>query len=680
MPHPLLYRFLPLLALLLGSFGALAQPDPIKFGRPDAADFAATDSSAAAVVLCDYGQSRLEGHRDGFRVVFERVTRIKILRKAGYDEATVTIPLYHRDENQEKVSNLRGFTYNMVNGQMQKTRLEATSTFLEKSDANFKTQKFTMPEVREGSVIEYAYTLTSDFLFNFQGWEFQRSIPVRWSEYRTAIPVFYKYKIIYQGPPDGFAVNKASMGSVSLVVDNKIPTTAGLTAGQSAGSLTVTAPTEIHQWAMKNVPAFVAEPYMTTEDDYLPRLDFQLVGKQFSNDQPYEDLSASWEKINRTLLENDDFGQQLKRGGFLKEQMQALAARYPDLEARTAAVREVIMSTVRYDGTNGYTAPNSLRKAYDAHRGTAAEVNLLLIAALREAGIAATQPVLLSTRSHGLINQEYPLVEKFNYVIGLVTLTGGKEILVDATDPTLPCGMLPQRCLNQHGRLIVAAPESGRWVSLVPSQRRSHYQQVQLTLDAAGNLRGTVHEEHGGYAGADTRDELTAQGEKKYWTELARQHSAWTLPKTTISQRNDLAKPVLFDYEFAQAAETPNTSGTLYLSPLAAFGGSRNPFRHEKRTYAIDFGMLQDETIVLNLSLPAGYTISEVPKPSIVDLADGGGRFLYSATLNGSTLQLTSRLTLRRPIYGAAEYVHLRELYRLMLEKQAAQLEIRKQG
>jgi hypothetical protein len=680
MPHALRYRFLPLLALLLGTFGALAQSEPIKFGRPDASDFAATDSSAAAVVLCDYGQSRLEGYRDGFRVVFERVTRIKILRKAGYDEATVTIPLYHKDDRQEKVSNLRGFTYNMVNGQMQKTKLEAGGTFLEKHNQYYNVQKFTMPEVREGSVIEYAYTLTSDFLFNFQGWVFQRSIPVRWSEYRTTIPVFYKYKIIYQGPPDGFIVNKLSTGSVSLLVDDKIPTSAGLSAGHSVGTLTVSAPTEIHQWAMKNVPAFVAEPYMTTEGDYLPRLDFQLIGKQFNSDQPYEDLSASWEKINRTLLESEDFGQQLKRGGFLKESMQALAAKYPSLEARTAAVREAIMSAVRYDGSNTYSAPNSLRKAYDAHRGTAAEVNLLLIAALREAGIAAAQPVLLSTRDHGLINQEFPLVEKFNYVVGLVTLTDGKEILVDATDPTLPCGMLPQRCLNQHGRLIVAAPESGRWVSLVPSQRRSHYQQIQLALDAAGNLRGTVHEEHGGYAGADTRDELTAQGEKKYWAERARQHSTWTLPKTAISQRDDLTKPVVFDYEFAQPAETANGTGTLYLNPLAAFSGSQNPFRHEKRTYAIDFGMLQDETIVLSLNLPAGYTLAELPKTAIIDLANGGGRFLYSATLNGSTLQLTSRLTLRRPSYGADEYVHLRELYRLMLEKQAAQLEIRKQG
>jgi hypothetical protein len=679
---PSLRRAVLLLPLLLGSLAARAQPEPIKFGKPDPKDFQAAaflaDSTAPAVVLCDYGRSRLEGFRAGFRVVFERVTRIKILRKAGYDEATITIPLYHTLEDQEKVSNLRGFTYNMVNGVLQKTKLEPGSIFLEKSTDKVNVQKFTLPDVREGSVIEYAYTLTSDFLFNFQDWAFQRRIPVRWSEYRSSIPVFYKYKIIYQGPLGAFAVNEAKVGSTTLMVDNKLSSGAGLAAGQTNGSLSISAPTEEHQWVMKNVPTFHDEPYMTTEDDYISRLDFQLIGEQWP-EQPYRDLTGSWEKINQTLLADDDFGQQMKRGGFLKEQMQALAAQHPEVGARTAAVRQAVMSAVRYDGTNRYAAPNSLRKAYEAHRGTAAEVNLLLIAALREAGLPA-QPVLLSTRSHGLVNKEFPLLEKFNYVVALVLLSDGKELLVDATDPTLPCGMLPQRCLNQHGRLITAKPEDGRWISLLPSQRHTHYQQVQLTLDAQGGLAGSVHEEFGGYAAADARDELSQTGEKKYWAELARQHSSWSLPKTTISQRDDTAKPLLLDYSFAQPAEESRAPGTLYLSPLAAFGPSQNRFRHESRTFAVDFGMLQDEATLVTLTLPSGYALAEVPKAAVIDLPDGGGRFVYSATTTGATVQLTSRLTLRKAIYSAEEYQHLRELYRLMLEKQASQLEIKKQG
>ena len=80
-----------------------------------------------------------------------------------------------------------------------------------------------------------------------------------------------------------------------------------------------------------------------------------------------------------------------------------------------------------------------------------------------------------------------------------------------------------------------------------------HYQQVALTLDAQGGLSGKVHEEHGGYAGADARQELTSLGEKKYLAELAAPHSGWTVPKLTVAERENVAKPLALDYEFTPA-------------------------------------------------------------------------------------------------------------------------------
>jgi len=151
-------RVLPvLLGYLLATGAAQAQPEPVKFGQLDKADFTAApfvgDSAAAAVVLCDFGRSRLRGKGDGFEVVFERVTRIKILKKAGYDEATVEIPLYHRGSEQEKISNLRGFTYNLVNGAVEKTKLEPNGAFVEKRTPNVNVQKFTLPDKKQRKLI-----------------------------------------------------------------------------------------------------------------------------------------------------------------------------------------------------------------------------------------------------------------------------------------------------------------------------------------------------------------------------------------------------------------------------------------------------------------------------------------------------------------------------------------------
>ncbi|GAB3856142.1 hypothetical protein GCM10028822_28080 [Hymenobacter terrigena] len=683
MKHSLRYPA-ALAALVLASLTAQAQTEPIKFGKPDPKDFTPApfvgDSAAAAVVLCDYGTTNFQYNNNDFQLISERTTRIKILKKAGYDAATVEIPLYHRGENQEKISSLRGTTYNLVNGQVVKTKLDGTNTFTENVNSNVRVRKFTMPDVREGSVIEYNYTVISDFLFNFQDWTFQRGIPVRWSEFRASIPEYFHYKMLQQGY-HALAVQSKSEGVMQFTVH----TAGGATGGgfsasrQSASSDAVSANVTNYNWAMKDLPAFRDEPYMTTSEDYLDRITFQLAGEQFPGG-PYQNVSGTWAKIDEELLSSDNFGGQLDRGGFLKDQVVPLVAKYPDLSARAAAVREVVMAAVRYDGTNHYTTTASLRKAFDAHRGTSADVNLLLIAALRAAEIPA-HPLLLSTRSHGRVDQNQPMLSRFNYVLALVPLANGKDLLVDATEPLLPCGVLPDRCLNQAGRLVMKKAEDGRWVELTPAQRYVHYQQVALTMDAKGGLTGKVHEEHGGYAGADARQELSTLGEKKYLAKVTRPHSSWTVPKFVVTERENVDKPLSLDYEFTQPADDNATADQLYLSPLREFGAEQNPFRHDDRLFPVDFGAPQDETTMVTLTLPAGYELAELPKPAIIDMPEGGGRFMYTVTPTApGVVQLMSRMSLRKPVYAAEEYAQLREFYRLMLEKQNERLIIKKKA
>ena len=692
MIKPFLYQRLAcLVPAMLAGLLAQAQSEPIKFGKPDPQDFTAAsfvaDSAAAAVVLCDYGTTRFQLKGSEFQLVTDRITRIKILKKAGYDAATVEVPLFHRGIDTEKLSALRGFTYNLVNGQVVKTKLDGGNLFTEERTPNVQVRKFTLPDVREGSVIEYTYSVTSDFLFNFQDWTFQREYPVRWSEYRAAIPEYFDYKMLVQGY-HALALNTREEGSGQYTLHTEggfngggasLTNPNGGSGHTAATNDIITARVTNHHWAMKDVPAFREEPYMTTADDYVDRIDFELAGEQFPG-QGYHNVAGTWAKIDMELLADDNFGMQLDRGNFLKDLLAGLPAKYPEVAARAAAVRQVVMAAVRYDGTNRYATTGSLRKAYDAHLGTSADVNLLLIAALRDAGLVA-HPVLLSTRSHGRVNQTLPLLERFNYVVALVPLADGKDLLVDATEPLLPCGVLPERCLNQAGRLVMKNSAEGRWVDLTPTQHHVHYQQVALVLDAQGGLTGKVHEEQSGYAGADARAALAAQGEKKYLAALAQRHEGWTVAKLTLGQAEAVDQPLKLDYEFSQPAPDPAAGGPFYLSPLSEFSGEQNPFRRESRDFAVDFGVAQEETTLITLTLPTGYELAEAPKPVVLELPGGGGHFHYSAgAATAGTVQLVARFYLRDTVYPAGTYASLRELYRLLLSKQAEKLVIRKKA
>jgi transglutaminase-like putative cysteine protease len=654
-------------------------PVPMHFGQPEPADFEAknfvADSTAPAVVLCDYGVSQFSSSAGKLTINTERTTRIKILKKAGYEYATVEVPLYHRDEDAETLSNLRGFTYvRGADGKVIKTKLEPSAAFEEKRTNNLKVRKFTLPAVQEGAVIEYSYVVRSTFFDNYQDWTFQHDIPTRWSEYRTSIPQVYRYKVLYQGYVP-LTINEMNTGSVSLILANHLSNAAGAGAGMEVGSTALTMSTEQHRWVLQNAPAFREEPYSTTPNDYLPRITFELVGYQMPN-EPYKDLTDSWLQKNKVLMASEYFGQAIDNCKFLRPLAQALVAQYTDPAARAAAVRELIIKNVKYDGTNRYHASGPLKKSYELHRGTAADVNLLLIATLREAGLAVV-PLLLSTRGHGRVSQEYPLLEQFNYVAALVELPDQKELLLDATDPLLPAGMLPTRCLNKIGHTVPASGE-GRWVSLVPGQRYTHYQEVSLALDAQGNISGQVHEEQGGYANREAREKLQQLGEKKYVAELAAAHTGWEIPSFAFKQQTSVGQPLGLNYELRHPATTASTATELYIKPLEVFGEQRNPFQHELRSYPVDMGMMQQEVIRVTLKVPAGY-VASLPTATSLVLPDNGGRYIYTASSPTSdTVVLMSRLTLDKPVYSAQEYHALRELYRQMLAKQAEALVIKK--
>ena len=541
----------------------------------------------------------------------------------------------------------------------------------------------TLPSVREGSVIEYSYTVVSDFLFNLQPWAFQRDIPTRWSEYQAVIPEYFDYKMLMQGY-EPLALQTREEVSAQYLASMQVDKVDGVTYSgsetthSSRATEAIQARATSYHWAMRDVPALREEPYMTTTDDYVARIDFELAGTRMPN-AGYHDVAGNWLKLNDELLGSEEFGQLLDRGGFLKEQLLPLVAQYPDPAARAAAVRALVLRTVKHDGTSRRLASGSLKHTWEQHRGNSADVNLLLIAALRQAGLPA-QPVLLSTRAHGRVNQSFPLIEQYNYVVGVLPLAAGKELLLDATEPLLPCGVLPARCLNQVGRLVVPAKEGeGRWVSLAPAQRHSHYQQVTMALDAQGNLTGKVHEEHAGYLGARVRGQLAELGEKKYVTELASRHPSWEIPSYAFAANNEVDKPLSLNYEVRQAAATSGSAQELYLKLLSHFSEGRNPFYHEQRKFPVDFGAPTQDVVLLTLTLPAGYA-AELPKPTLVSLPDQGGTYVYSVSSPApGTVQLVSRLTLNKPVYGAEEYASLREFYRLALAKQAEALVIKKQ-
>ena len=195
-----------ILAVCIFSSNLSAQKSPIKYGKVLQEDLESThyalDSSASAVILGDVGSSEFQMDKTTheWRIIFKRHTRIKIFTKDGYDFANVEIPYYdpgHGDE--ETISALKATSYNIDDGKVVKSKMSKSELFDEKSNKYWHKKSFAIPNVKEGTIIEYSYIVTSDFIRNLREWEFQNTIPVVYSQYKVTIPEFFNYQFLSQG-------------------------------------------------------------------------------------------------------------------------------------------------------------------------------------------------------------------------------------------------------------------------------------------------------------------------------------------------------------------------------------------------------------------------------------------------------------------------------------------------
>lgn len=655
---------------------SFAQKAPIKFGDIPMEDMKMVqynlDSSASAVVLTDFGESALKyNQQTGFSVHFERILRIKILSKDGLDWATITIPLYHDGGSNEQLSSLKASTFNLENGKIVETKMKNDATFKEKVNENLDNTKFTLPNVRQGSIIEVSYKVNSDFVFNFQDWDFQRTIPTRWSEYRTSVPEFYHYEKYLQGYIS-MDVAESKIESNQIMLNIRSRETVGNTTHSTTETEQINFMEHRDRWVAKDVPAFRTEPYMTTYKDYISRMNFELSYQKFPN-QPIKNYMGSWTDINKLYAESDHFGNEVTGNGFLKRIVEDVIAGQTTPEAKIAAINNYVKHNVEWNGRSLKYTDNSLKAVLDEKKGSSAEINLLLASMLEKAGFDVS-PVLISTRDHGFVREATAVSSQFNYVICLVRLDGS-SLLLDATDPLLGTGVLPQRCLN--GRGFVVSEKGFSWVTLTPKMRSRNMYNADLVLSPEGELTGKLSLEHTGYFARESREKYLSKGEGEYMKGIVA-NRPWTVEKSEFVNTKDVSQNFKEVHNVKIAEHISSAGDVIYLNPFLDLREMENPFKSETRQYPVDFGSPMEKLYMCKITIPDGFKVEELPQTKIMKLGENAVKYTYSLTQSGNTLQFTSHFLLNNSLFVQTDYTHLREFYDLVVAKQAEQIVLKK--
>jgi hypothetical protein len=636
---------------ILSSFLVFSQKSPIKFGEIPMEDMKMIsyplDSSADAVILCDYGEAYIQSNINSVTMTFERHRRIKILKSSGTEWANASIPLYFSGSAEERVTNLKAVSYNLEAGKVVETKMEKESVFKEKFNRNYNIQKFTVPNVKEGTVVEYSYKVISEFFSVFPNWQFQETIPTRHSEYWAIMPEFFFYEKYLQGyvPMTGYEVKDKSSADFN---------------------------TKAHHWIVKDVPAFKAEPFMTSEDDYVSKINFALSYVQFPG-QPTQEIMGSWEKLNKTLIESEYFGTVIERSGFLKNVVAELLTGIEDPIQKVSTIHSYVKNNVEWDGYKDFRADN-LKKILERKKGTSGDINLLLGSMLDKAGFKV-EMILLSTRDHGFIRQSYPMERQFNYTICSVQV-GDKTLLLDATDRFLPYTVLPDRCLNGTGMVVSAT--NHRWINIETKIKAKTTVMGEFAMTDLGELKGKLSFIRDGYDAHAMRKNFDAKGETEYLKDFLGAKS-WSIEKSEFKNIKDLDQSAKEEYQLTISEHATAAGDVIYVSPFVYGQFNKNPFTSENREYPVDFGSMNEKIYMVKFIVPEGFKVEEMPQSKVIQLPGNAARFMYNVSLTGNNLQITSNFQINRNIFTQVDYPNLREFYNQVVAKQAEQIVLKKQ-
>ncbi|MDZ7648758.1 MAG: DUF3857 domain-containing protein [Cytophagales bacterium] len=165
-------EYLAALLFILPLVGS-GQKTTIKFGAVTMEELTmkvySKDSSASAVVLYDYGEFD--------KGEYTHHTKIKIFNSAGYRWGDILTPIFHFGNPGTRLEFIEAVTYNLEAGAIVQTKPDKQFTFKEKYNDYIDLLRFAMPQVKEGSVIEYRYKINS-----------------RWYS-RVAVPTVYSYRV-----------------------------------------------------------------------------------------------------------------------------------------------------------------------------------------------------------------------------------------------------------------------------------------------------------------------------------------------------------------------------------------------------------------------------------------------------------------------------------------------------
>ena len=581
------------------------------------------DSSANAVVLIEKHNITSNPAKYN-RYKKQYYVKIKILNKTAFDLATVKI-VHSKDT---KLKNINGFTYNLnEDNTIRRRTLTNNDKFITDYNKNIKINSISFPNVKVGSIIEYSYTIESNFYSLFNCY-FQSKTPKKKVIYKSrTLPQFYNSILIGTLRPQIFNHEENS-------------------------------DYESLHYEFKNIPAFIEEDFIDNKDNYISRIFFE---KKYYNIYARKDEQKyGWGLIDEFFREK--YNNKFNKVSFFKKVLPKTIKNEKDTLTKIIKVFNFIR--------NHYTLNNNskatLTKSFKEKTGNSSIINLALYNSFKAANIKPNI-VLLSTREHGFLTKRYPTYQSVNYVVTHIKIDN-KDYFLDATDKNIPFGLVPFKCLNGDVRILDLENET-YWKTIKSTIKTSSNTKINLNISESNLITGKIKESKKGQFAYNYRNYLIKNKEEDYLNKIESENINLSINNYKVENIKNNLLPIIENLEFSLDNDS-NDESIIQINPFLINYAKENPLKLKERKYPVDFGFPFNKYYTISIKYHKKLKLIKLPKEIGFTLPNNEGRLIFKVLKKENEVNIFLKFSSSKKSYSNLVYSSLKELFNQLVKSQ----------
>ncbi len=648
----------------------------MKYGKPTDEELRMTvyepDNSAEAVMLCRLTDVVYTIQQSSFLTDYKERFRIKVLKPEGARFAKVVIPYqqqvsinsiggtkitamalpkpggssdsYFEGEGvsmtegvfgtdaDDIVEDIKAVAINLDGGKVVKTSLNKSDIVRKKIDEHNYQVEFTVPNVKEGTVVDIEYNIHSQLFWQLRDWYAQCEIPVVYAKLDMNIPSYLIFNIEDHGIQR--LTHTCTAGSMKFK----------LVSDPLANPMNIS--TNHYVYTGRDLKAMPKDDYVWNLKDYCAGITAELKTYRLPG-MSEMDFAKTWEQIDELFLGSDPFNLQLNAHSPLHQELQdAHIQDIANQEERAAAVYQLVMKHVKWNGKYDLW-PQPTKETLQQGTGDNADINMLLIQSLKDVGLEAA-PVLLRSRDLGMMPYNFPSFQKLStFVVGILP-QGGTKFYVDASSTDDYLNVLPPTLLVERARLLLKDKKS-QWVNLQKLQKSQTTTMIEATLSADGTYSGTQTTLYKGLAAAKYRQ---SKGINEYAADA-----------TEVVEFNK--KGTVLD-------------GKISFNPFNNPPMTSNPFTATNRLMPVEFPCTSSDQVIINITLPEGYVMESEPQQKSFSTPDKGLEGRLFSSYGGGRIQIQYQFNVNKISHPENNYAALHDMYDLFMKFSNEQIVIKK--